>query len=121
MKKILLVLALALAVVACGKEYNGNASIVSHEYDDPDTVWNPGYTIFGSCSGGYGSTPRTCQPDIQIPGHWSTDPERFLLHVEWTDEDGKHHVDVRSVPRTAYDDCEDGRTINLKSMQCPLQ
>lgn len=120
MKKIFYIL-IVLLLFACGDDYNGNATIVYHEYDDPDNEWVPGYQMPETCSGGYGSVPRTCSPGIYIPGHMNHRPERFLLKVEWTDQDGKHHDSKREVPKSAYDECEDGRTINLKSMTCPLQ
>lgn len=119
MKKLIVFGALLVLIACGGPEYKGNATITAHQYDDPDDEYVPGYQMPEQCYGGYGSQPRTCYPGIYIPGHTNHRPERFILRVEWTDDKGKQHHDGYEVPRTAYDGCPDGRTINLGSMQCP--
>lgn len=121
MKKLLVASVVLLALWGCGKPYDGDAKIVYHKYVPGRNEWVPGYTIWGSCSGGYGSIPRRCSPDIHVPGHDEWRPEQFTIRVEWTTDKGKVKRETRSVPQTAYDDCPDGRTINLKSMKCPLR
>jgi hypothetical protein len=113
-------IALLVLLAGCGDPpYKGNAEITAHEYDDPDDVWIPGTTYPGTCSGGYGSIPRTCTPGYTTPGYFDRRPERFLLRVQWIDDKGKSHSDTRETSKATYDGCADGRTINLESMQCP--
>src|SRR5687768_8878323 len=97
----IIVLGLILILVAsCGKPGPTEGYVTRHEYDDPDDIWHPGYTIDGgrTCTGGYNNQPQTCHdnPDTHIPGHMEHEPERFILHVRLeerkTDDKGKVKV-----------------------------
>lgn len=120
MRKLFFILIIFI-LFACSDPYKGDAKIVYHKYVPARNVWVHGYYIPGSCTGGMNGQPRTCSPGINIPGHDEWRPEKFTLRVEWTEEDGDVKRDTRSVPKSSYDECPDGRVINLESMLCPLR
>lgn len=98
-------LALLLALAACGKPWVGSGTVVEMRNTPARTYFVPGGYIPASesCSGGYGNVPRTCTrtPAIKMPDTWHTDPERWTLTI--VDAEGKRHrVDVGS---STYERC----------------
>lgn len=86
------VLAASMLLVACSDPAPKQGEIVEKRYDDPDSWYQPGYTIRGTetCSGGYGDTPRVCtrSADIHIPGQWHHDPAHWRLRLKDGDKSG---------------------------------
>lgn len=122
---ILLLGLILLLLTACGSDGPSEGYVRSHEYDDPDDVWVPGYTIPGSesCTGGYNGQPRICtrSPSIYIPGRYDHHPARYILHLEKDETDDKGKTKTRSgtcvVERETYESVRDGQYFNCKTGQ----
>lgn len=117
MKRILLAVA-SLLLAACGGGYEGPESgkVIEHKYDDPDSWYQPGYTIDGgqNCSGGYNGQPRICtdNPDTHIPGMWHHEPAHWHLRLDDGTKEGDFEVD-----EDTYDEVRDGQWFDTKTGQ----
>jgi hypothetical protein len=112
MKRLLVASAAVLALAACGDDpWEGEGVVTEKGYDDPDTWYQPGYTIPGSCSG----NPPTCTAGISMPGIWHSDPERFILFVMPTGEDSNQSV---VVPQSLWESCEVGQGYSTTTQEC---
>lgn len=129
--KHLVPIALLVLAVACGDPPPTEGYVTRHEYDDPDTIYHPGYTIDGgqSCSGGYGNppSPRVCtdNPDIYVPGWTEHQPEQFIFHIRkesvTKNDKGEVKVKVHSgncrVDHDTYNEVHDGQYFDCKTGQ----
>lgn len=132
MKRLVIATVLTL-LVACGPSYNGPeiGLITDKPYDDPDRWTTPGYYVppvstpgYESCSGGYGSQPRTCTrtSGIYRPGYWVApvdhyDGPHYFLTIAETDTPAgkKRKVDDVEVELHIYDKADVGQCYDTET------
>lgn len=95
--------------------------VVDKTYDDEDEWYQPGYTIDGgqNCTGTYPNQVCTQNADIQVPGVWHTDPERYLLKLQGPDPDDadKTIEDTVEVPDWFYEKVKVGQWVDVDSLE----
>lgn len=103
MKRIAALLAVGLALVACGEdEFHGVGRIVEHRYDDVDIYTTGGYPIIAG------------KVIIFVPATVHREQERFLLAIE--DAEGRVHE--VSVHKGIWDNCHDNSTYDTETQRC---
>lgn len=104
--RVATVLVVLLSLVACGTPNRlTSGTIVNMHYDDQDIIEHPGYWQDGgeTCTGGYGSTPRTCyqNPDYWVPGYTEVQPPHWSVQVKGR-ADGKELKEWHTVSEQDY-------------------
>lgn len=123
-RALVAVVVASVLLVACGFGPTlSEGKVVEKTYDDPDSWYQPGYTIDGgqTCTGGYSGQARTCYDnvDTHIPGQWHYEPEQFLLKLQAQNPDdaSKTISDTVSVPESFWNDVRVGQWVNVKTME----
>lgn len=103
----LLATAILFSVASCGEpNHLKSGTVVDKHYDDEDTYYVPGSNSPGyeSCSGGYGSVPRSCYyvPGHHTPGYYQTDPPHWSIQISG-EYDGKTITEWHTVSQSEYE------------------